>query len=197
MIVSLEELLNLLFYVFNVVRGFEASHHISFTIHEEFSKVPLDVVALAPIGIGLVEHTFENGRQLVSGIETGETFLLLEEGVEGQFAFAVNLGLFELGEFHAKLHRAEFMNLLIRTGSLTAELIAGDVEDLESLSAMRLVERFEFFILRSETTLGSRVHNEENFALIVGKAYFVTFFIVELEIVYGSHSLSLFGKVTA
>ena len=97
MIVSLEELLNLLLYVFNVVRGFEASHHVSFTIHEEFGKVPLDVVALAPNRDWPCRTCLENGRQLVSGIETGETFLLLEEGVEGQFAFAVDLGLFEWG----------------------------------------------------------------------------------------------------
>ena len=169
MIVSLEKLFDLLFDVFDIVGGFEASHDVSLPINEEFGEVPLDIVALTPIGRGLVEHAFENGRELVVGIKAGEAFLLLEEGVEGKFVGAVDVRFFELREFHAKLHGAELVNLLVAAGSLSAELVARDVENFQSLSAMRFVERFEFVILGREATFRSRIDNEQYLPLYVGR----------------------------
>ena len=83
--VSLEKLFDLLFDVFDIVGGFEASHDVSLPINEEFGEVPLDIVALTPIGAWPCRTCLENGRELVVGIKAGEAFLLFEEGVEGKF----------------------------------------------------------------------------------------------------------------
>ena len=87
------------------------------------------------------------------------------------------------------------MNLLVAAGSLPAELVARDVKNLKSLSAMCFVERFEFFVLGREATFRSRINDEQHFTFIVGKAHFVAFLVFELKIVDRCHSFSLLHKV--
>ena len=64
---------------------------------------------------------------------------------------AVHVNLVELREVDIEVGRAERVNLLNRAGRLLAELVAGDVEDLETLSMILLVERLQVLVLRRES----------------------------------------------
>jgi hypothetical protein len=75
--------------------------------------------------------------------------------------FAINLYLLETGEFSAEVQFAELVDALVSAGSLLAELVAREVENLETLSVILLVQGFQFVVLRSETALGGGVDDEQ------------------------------------
>jgi len=52
------------------------------------------------------------------------------------------------------------MDALVSSGGLLPELVAWEIENLETLSMIFLVEFFQFIILRCETTLCSGIHDE-------------------------------------
>ena len=121
---DLEELLDLLFYILNVVSRLKACHNFTFTIHEEFGEIPLYIARFAPAREILVEDVFENGREFVVLVKTLERLLRFEPGVEGEFVGTIHLCLAKLREVYTELQRAEFADFGIRTRSLSTKLVA-------------------------------------------------------------------------
>jgi hypothetical protein len=66
-------------------------------------------------------------------IETGKSFPGLQIRVQRQFIGAVHVGLLHLREGGIEVHRAELMDFIIRSRSLPAELIAGNIQNLKTL----------------------------------------------------------------
>ena len=61
------------------------------------------------------------------------------------------------------------MDLLVGAGSLIAELVAGDVDDLQSLVVILLVHLFEGLVVGREAAAGRGVDDEKDLALELGE----------------------------
>ena len=81
---------------------------------------------------------------------------------------AIHLDLVELRELDVEVGRAELMNFLNRSRSLLPKLVAGEVQNLQSLAAVFLIERLQFLVLRRESKL-----SDKNSANRVQKAGFM------------------------
>ena len=80
------------------------------------------------------------------------------------------------------------MDFLIRTGSLMAELIAGNVKDFQSLVLQAVVHSLQVFILRSEAAAGCRIDDEQHLPLVCSETYLVAFLVFQIEIVNCCHN---------
>ena len=67
------------------------------------------------------------------------------------------------------------MDLLIRSGSLPAELIAGNVQDLQTLVVIILIQLLDRRILRRKPAAGRRVDYQDDLALIIRKVQLFAF----------------------
>ena len=112
-----------------------------------------------------------------------EAFLLLEVFEEGVGVVAVDFHFLETGEFSAVIQFAEVMYRLVGARGLLSKLVAGEVEDGESLSMVLLIEFFQFLILWSESALGGRVDDEYHFVGILLKRHGAAFPVFYGEIV--------------
>ena len=68
---------------------------------------------------------------------------------------SVHINLVELCELNVKVGRAELMNLLDSAGGLLSELVAGKVQNLETLAVVLLIQCLQFLVLRCELSLPS------------------------------------------
>ena len=64
------------------------------------------------------------------------------------------------------------MDLFVRTRSLAAELIAGDVQNLQTLFMIIPVHLFNRFVLRGKAAAGSGIDNHDDLALVCGQVQF-------------------------
>ena len=130
--VCLQQTLHTRLNISHIRRRFEARDDLAVTVHDELGEVPFNVGFLVPVGILLREHF----RQEIGILAVGQAFealLSLQVGVKGQLVLAVDIGFLHLRESCVVMKGAELMDLFIRTGRLSAELIAGDVDDLKTL----------------------------------------------------------------
>ena len=75
------------------------------------------------------------------------------------------------------------MDFLGRTRGLLAKLVAGKVQNLETLLVQAFVEALQVVVLRCETALGGGVHNQEDLAPIVRQAHELAIAIGYLKII--------------
>ena len=66
---------------------------------------------------------------------------------------------------------AELVNLLNGTWSLLPELVAGEVQNLESLTMIFLVQGLQVMVLRREAAASGGVDNKKDLALVGGEGY--------------------------
>ena len=161
--------------------GFEPLNHVAFLVDEELGEVPLDVGGGPPVGTALVEDFNENGGDGVLRVEIDKALFGFEVGIERQLVGAVHLGLGHAGEEGLEAQRAYRVNFLVAARGLAAELVAGNVDDLEAFDSVLLVEILDFLVLGSEPAFRGGVHDEQNFAFVVGKGNIVPFLIGEYE----------------
>lgn len=93
--------------------------------------------------------------------------LLLQPGIDGRHIVAVHVQLAQHGESHAVVDLAEGLDLVVGTGVLAAELVAGEADDREVVREagfQGLIEFLETFELRGEAAFGGRVDDEDDFA---------------------------------
>ena len=102
-------------------------------------------------------------------LEAFKALLRFQICVQRELVFSVDIRFLHLREGGIEVHGAELMNLVIRPGSLPAELVAGDVQDLQSLIMIVPVQLFYRGILGREAATGSRVNNQNDLALIIGQ----------------------------
>ena len=157
------------FHIGHLVGGLIAFQHSSVARDEELGEVPFDVGLLVVFGILPAQHAVHHLAALVVEVESRESLLRLQEGVERVLVGSVHLDFVELWELDVKVGGAEFVNLLDASGGLCAELVAGEVENLEALGAIFLVERLQFLVLGCEAATGGGVDNEQHLALVVGQ----------------------------
>jgi len=112
----------------------------SFTRDEELSEVPLDVWRFIVVGILLAHHAIEQFARLVVEVKAPEAFLGFQPDVEWGSIVTVHVNLVKLWELNVEIGCAELVYLLDGTRSLFAELVAGEVENLQPLSMIFLIE---------------------------------------------------------
>ena len=185
----LQELLNLLLDVGDLFCGLETGDHLTFLVDEEFGEVPLDVRLLLVVGISLGKHVVEDVGDGVLHIPAGKAFLLLQELIERVCIVAVDLDLLETGELCAEVQFAELVNALICARCLLSELVAGEIENLESLGVILLVELLQFIVLRGESAFGCCVDNQQHLVGVLFQRDVLAFSVLDSEVINSSHCM--------
>ena len=65
------------------------------------------------------------------------------------------------------LESAELVDLLVGAGSLSCELVAGDIQDLQTLIVIVLVHLLDRGVLGSEAAAGRCIDDHDDFALVI------------------------------
>ena len=124
-------------------------------------RVAFDYVALA------IDEELGEVPANAAAEEAG--LLVFEELVERVGGVAVDVDFAEDGEFDAIVQVTERFDVGVGAGLLMSELIAREAEDFESARVVLGVELLQTFVLRSESALAGGVHDEQDFALVVGE----------------------------
>lgn len=191
-ITTLNNLFNLLCDIVEALRRFESSHYHSALVDEELCEVPLYVGCLLIVGRILGEHLLEHRSELVCRVEACERLLLLEELEEVVGVVAVHLHLLEARELGVVRELAELVYRLVGTGGLCAELVAREVEHLESLRMILLVELLQLLVLRCEAALYGCVYDEQHFVGILLEGNILSLSVFNRKFVNSSHFFYLY-----
>jgi len=183
----------LLLDVVHVVGRLEAGDDVAFAVDEELGEVPFDIGLLCEVGVGLAEHVVQERRELMAFVEAFEAFLFLQPGVERHLVLAVDVGLGELWEHGTVGELAELGDFFVCARSLLAELVAGEVEDFETLVVQAFVHGLEGFVLRGEAATAGSVDDEEHLALELSEADIVLLLVLDGEVVDGFHCFIVLG----
>ena len=91
--------------------------------------------------------------------------------VQGDGVVPVHIDLGELGEGDAVPAGAEAVDLLVCAGGLLAELVAGEVQNLQAVLLVEVVEILKGIVLGREATAGGGVDDEKHLALVRGQGH--------------------------
>ncbi len=127
------------FYGTDTLRGLVALQDLAVATDKELGEVPFDVRLLVVLGIALAQHLVHKFARLVVQVEALKALLLLQVGKERRLSGAVHIDLVKLRELNVVGCRAELMNLFNRARSLLAKLVAGEVENFQTLGVILLV----------------------------------------------------------
>jgi len=92
-----------------------------------------------------------------------------EFAIEGMNSGALDGDLGEEREGDGVVGGAELGDLLVGAGFLRGEVVGGEAEDDEAAVFELLIELLEGGVLRGEAAPGGDVHDEEDFAGVVGE----------------------------
>ena len=81
------------------------------------------------------------------------------------------------------MYGAEFMDFIIRSGRLSAELVARNIQNLKSLIVIILIKLLNRSILRSKAAACGRVHHKNHFSFIISQIEFLSAACCKLIIV--------------
>ena len=81
------------------------------------------------------------------------------------------------------MNSAEFMDLIICSGGLAAELIAGDIQNFKSLIVIVFVQLFNRGILGSKAAASRRIDDEDDFSLIICQIQIFAFSCFQSKII--------------
>ena len=136
---QLQQFLNLGSYIGDRFCGFEACDNLSSFVGKEFCEVPFYFGAVLVVGVCFRQHLVEYGIYGVAFVPACKSFLFLEELEKGVGIRSVDLNFLEAWKLGAVGKLAEAVDRLVGTWSLAAELVAWEVEYLESLGMVFLV----------------------------------------------------------
>ena len=94
--------------------------------------------------------------------EAVEPFLRLQVGVQGELMLAVDVGFLHLRELRIVLQGAELVDLVIRLRRLPGKLVAGHINDLQTLVMELLIHLFQRLILRRESAARRRIDYDDD-----------------------------------
>ena len=143
----MKELLNALFNYLDARSWLKTINHHTALVCKELGEIPLDIWFLLVVGIILFKHIVKNASQLMVHIPSLEALLFLEILEQGVSSIAVNLHLLETREFSTVVERAEFVDFVVGAGGLALELVAGNVDDLETLVVEVGVHLFDGLVI--------------------------------------------------
>ena len=143
----------------HIRRGLEAGDDLPIPADEELGEVPLDLAVFPEVPVHLFRHAVHHQahRAQAEALEDRVVRQVAEER-DGRLSAHVALG--ELREGHAKATGAEAVDLLIRAGSLIAELVAGEVKNLKSLILILFIQILKSVVLWCESTAGCGIDNQ-------------------------------------
>ena len=144
-----------------------AFQHLAVARNEELGEIPLDARLRSIVGILPLEHPVHAFAQVIVEVETAKRSLRLQVSIERSLVLAIDIDFVELRELDSEVGGAELMDFGDGAGCLLTELVAGEVEDFETLVTVFLVERLQFLVLWGETTAGGGVDNEQHLSLEV------------------------------
>lgn len=147
-------LLNIRLQVLGLRRAGPPVDDLSIASDQELLKVPLDPL-----------HTQQTGLFVLEPLKRRVRFV------------AVDVDLAEHRERDAVVDHAELLDVVVGAWVLSTKLVAGEADDLEVVGVLGfdvLVELLEAGELGREAALGGRVHDEDDFALVVGKVVGIT-----------------------
>ena len=119
------------FHLGHIGRRFKTGNDFAGTADDEFGEIPFDVIILFIAGIDFGKMAAQNIRHF-SFAEAFETLLRFQKGIQGKLILSVHLGFFHPGKGRAETGRAEIPDLFIAPRRLAAELVARNVDDLQS-----------------------------------------------------------------
>lgn len=149
----------------HAVGGLEAGDEPALAVYQELGEVPHDVGLVAELPVVLGRELLE-ARCLEALAEALEGSFGREVHEEGRCCLPVDVNLLELGELGAELQGAELVDLLVRPGRLTGELVAGEVEDLEAPVAEVGIDPLEVLVLWGEAAARRGVDDEQDLASV-------------------------------
>ena len=111
-------------------------------IDQEFGEVPFDIGACESV-----------------------LLLGLQESVQRRFVIPVDIYLRELSECDIVSRPAELMDVVVAAGCLRCELVAGEVEYLETPVLVFSIDSLQPFVLGCETAAGGGIHYQKDLSL--------------------------------
>ena len=116
-------------------------------------------------------------------LDVAATTLRFQPSIERMRVLTIHLNLVELWEVDIVVGCTELVNLLNSAWCLLAELVAGEIENLEALALILLIERFQVFILRRESAAGCRVYYQQHLVLVLGERHVLAPIVLHREII--------------
>jgi len=101
---------------------------------------------------------------------------------------AVHVDLGEHGERDAVVLLAEGRDLVLGARLLVAELVAREAEDGEALAGVLVVQLLQAFVLRGETALAGRVHDQDDVADVGAEVLVLAVDRGGVEVTQGGHA---------
>ena len=113
--------------------GFKTFRDIAVPVHQKLCEVPPDLRGFVIIGIFGAEFCIKSSSDLIVQVKAGKAFLTLQPGEERVCILSVDIDFSKPGVSDAETGFAESIDLFIGSFGLAAKLVAGEIEDLESL----------------------------------------------------------------
>ena len=163
-----DQILDRFFDLYHIGGRLKARDEISFTIDQEFREIPFDLVVVLEIRIHLRQHAAHEFAGL--GVSKSLEFAyFFQPPVQRNGIISIDIDLGELRESDAETAGAESMDLFLGTRCLCSELVAWEIQDLETLFMISIIQFLQRLILRSETALRRCIDDENDFAFTVRK----------------------------
>src|SRR5690606_9269463 len=105
--------------------------------------------------------------------------------------FADHRDLREQREVHVVGGRAEVADLFLAAGLLAFEVIGREAKHFQPFALLGLIQGFESFVLRRQTTFGGDVDRQQYFATVVSQAAGCAVDAGQRNIVKGAHGYPL------
>lgn len=172
-------------------RGLETANHLALAVDEELSEIPLDVVIFVHSLAKLGRRGNRQVLDLVPFVGRDGHFVL-EELEKRIRTFAVHVDFLESRESGVVGERAELVDFIVAPFGLFQELVAREIENLETLGAVVIVELLQSVVLRRKATTRSCIDDQKYFALVVGERRFDTFIVENDEIKEVHRHLTVF-----
>ncbi len=122
-------------------------------------------------------------------VPTGKSFLLFQKFIQGLGILSVHLNLLELRKLSAIVQLAETVYALVGARSLLAELVAREVQNLETLRMIFLVKLLQLGVGGSEAALCGGVNYQQHFVGILLERHLIAFPVFYSEIINCFHLL--------
>ena len=161
--------------------GLHALDDVALAVDQELGEVPLDVAVVLVVLVHLLDDAAEH--QTHGAVEALKAGVLGQPLVEGDGVLAVDVDLGKLREGDAEAAGAEGVDLLVGAGGLIGKLVAGEVQDLQTVVLVGVVDLLQLLVLGGEAAAGGGVDDQQDLALVVGQRHILSLAGLDGEII--------------